>query len=136
MDALKPLSIAAAGMQAQSKRMKVIAENIANAQSTADVPGAEPYRRKVVSFANTLDREMDVHKVRVKRVTEDMSEFGKRYDPGHPAASKDGYVQLPNVNGLVEVMDLREARRSYEANLNVIEAARGMMSRTLDLLRR
>lgn len=136
MEFLKTMMVAASGMRAQSERMKVIAENIANANSTASAPGQEPYRRQVATFGNELDRELGVKLVRAGRPAADPSDFRSQYNPGHPAADAQGYVKLPNVNSLVEMMDMREAQRSYEANINVIDATRQMMARTLDLLRR
>ena len=135
MDLVKSLGVSAAGMQSQGTRLRIISENLANAQSTADTPGGEPYRRKIVSFKNELDRTTGVDKVQVDRVERDPSDFERRYDPGHPAANADGYVLLPNVKPMVEMMDMREAQRSYEANLNLITATRRMISRTLEILR-
>ncbi|SRR5690606_32084635 len=135
MDLVKALAVSAAGMQTQGTRLRVISENLANAQSTAQTPGGEPYRRKVVSFRNELDRAVGVETVQVDRVARDPSQFERRYDPGHPAADEDGYVLLPNVKPMIELMDMREAQRSYEANLNVLTAARSMLLRTIDLLR-
>ncbi len=135
MDLSKTLKISAAGMQAQSARMRTIAENLANADSVADAPGAEPYRRKVLTFKNALDRATGADLVRADRVMHDKSEFQKRFDPNHPAADAEGYVLAPNVNALIEVMDMRQAQRSYEANLNVIEVSKTMILRTIDLLR-
>jgi len=135
MDFLKTIAVAASGLKAQSGRMRVIAENIANADSTADRPGAEPYRRKVATFTRHLDRELDASVVGLGRVRPDRSAFRTRLDPGHPAANAAGEVKLPNVNSLVETMDMREAQRSYEANLNLITATRRMIARTLDILR-
>lgn len=135
MDLYKAMSVSAAGMKAQGTRLKVISENLANANTTAETPGDLPYRRKVVTFQNMLDREAGVNTVRVAKVDVDKSDFQRRYDPSHPSADKDGYVLLPNVNSLVEAMDMREAQRSYEANLSVIEASRTMLNRTIDLLR-
>ena len=134
-DLVKSIKIAAAGMQTQGMRLRVISENIANANSLAQSPGGEPYRRKVVTFKNALDRELQARTVRVDNIIQDKTEFSKKYDPTHPAADKDGYIMLPNVNGLVEMMDMREAQRSYEANLSVVEVAKGMLVRTIDLLR-
>lgn len=131
----KGLILAAAGMKAQGDRMRVIAENLANSKSASDEPGGDPYRRKIVTFKNTLDRELNVRMVEVDRVRPDQTEFPLVYDPSNPAANKDGYVKMPNVNILVELMDLREAQRSYEANLNMIEVSKTMLVRTLDLLR-
>lgn len=135
MDLMKSLQISASGMRAQGTRLRVIAENLANAQSTAQVPGGQPYQRKVVSFSNDLDRATGVQEVKADRVRLDSSEFERRYDPGHPAADADGYMLLPNVNPLVELMDMRESQRSYEANLNVLSASRSMLMRTIDMLR-
>ena len=134
-DLVKSIKIAAAGMQTQGMRLRVISENIANANSLAQSPGGEPYRRKVVTFKNALDRELQARTVRVDKIIQDKTEFSKKYDPAHPAADKDGYIMLPNVNGLVEMMDMREAQRSYEANLSVVEVSKGMLVRTIDLLR-
>ena len=131
----KSMFIAASGMRAQGTRLRVIAENIANSGSVAEQPNGDPYRRRMVLFQNILDREMDARIVKVKRVGKDMSDFKLSYDPSHPAANKDGYVKTPNVNTLVEMMDMREAQRSYEANLNMIDVTKSMLSRTLNLLR-
>jgi flagellar basal-body rod protein FlgC len=130
------LNVAASGLRAQTARMKVIAENIANANSTAPNPGADPYQRKVSVFGQVLNRENGTTEVKMTKVQNDTSEFRLRYDPTHPGANAEGYVKLPNVNTLIESLDMREAQRAYEANLNVVESARAMMSRTLDLLRR
>ena len=135
MDLIKTIRIAAAGMRAQGLRLKVIAENLANADSLATTPGADPYRRKLVTFQNVLDRKLNVNIVKVGPVQYDASEFKKRYDAGHPAADKDGYVRMPNVNALIEMMDMRQAQRSYEANLSVIDVTKRMLTRTIDLLR-
>lgn len=129
------LMISAAGMRAQGDRLRVVAENIANAQSTGETPGSEPYRRKVVLFQNALDKELGVNTVKVAKRTYDMSEFNKKYEPTHPAADEQGYVLYPNVNSIVEMMDMREARRGYEANLNVIESSKAMLIQTLNLLK-
>ena len=122
-------------MQAQNARMRTIAENLANADSLAESPGADPYRRKMLTFKNALDRATGVELVRPDKVIRDKSDFQKRYDPNHPAADADGYVQAPNVNSLIEVMDMRQAQRGYEANLSVIEVAKTMLLRTIDILR-
>jgi flagellar basal-body rod protein FlgC len=135
MDLSKTLKISAAGMQAQNARMRTIAENLANADSLAEAPGADPYRRKMLTFKNVLDRTTGVELVRPDRVIRDKSDFQKRFDPNHPAADADGYVQAPNVNSLIEVMDMRQAQRGYEANLSVIEVAKTMILRTIDILR-
>ena len=130
------LQVAAAGLRAQSARMRVIAENLANADSTAKETGQDPYRRRVPTFDSQLDRATGNTLVQMDGVRPDMSDFGVRLEPGHPAADADGYVRTPNVNSLVELMDLREAQRGFEANLNVVEASRSMLMRTIDLLRR
>jgi flagellar basal-body rod protein FlgC len=134
MDLSKILQVSAAGMRVQGERMRVIAENLANSGSTASTPGGLPYRRKVVIFRTVLDRALGLRLIRVDRVRQDMSAFGRKYDPGHPAADKAGYVQTPNVNALIEMVDMREAQRSYEANLSVITIAKDMLRRTADLL--
>lgn len=135
MDLSKAMMISAAGMKVQGTRMRVIAENLANASSVASAPGVDPYRRKMVTFINTLDSEMGITRVTVDKVTFDQSDFGLRYDPGHPGADENGYLKTPNVNGLIEAMDMKQSQRSYEANLNAIEVSKSMMMRTLDLLR-
>ncbi len=135
MELLKTIKISAAGMRAQGLRMKTIAENIANAESLSAEPGKDPYRRKIVTFRNVLDRNLGVELVTVRDIEYDRSDFKKRFDPNHPAADKAGYVKMPNVIPLVEMMDMREAQRSYRANLRIIEVAKSMLSRTIDLLR-
>jgi flagellar basal-body rod protein FlgC len=135
MDLMESLAISAAGMRVQGERLRVISENMANADSVSERPGGDPYRRKTITFQNALDREMGLSLVKVKKVGLDPSEFTRKYDPNNPAADKSGYVKLPNVNALIEMNDMREAQRSYDANLKVIEAARGMLQRTIDLLR-
>ena len=134
-DILSTMRISGAGMKVQSSRLRVISQNIANADSLPQEPGQEPYRRKTVTFGNELDRAIGLDTVRVDRIKEDRSDFGKRYDPTHPAADEQGYVQTPNVNILVETMDMREAQRSYEANLNVIKASKSMLMQTIEVLR-
>ena len=134
-DLTKSMNLSASGMRAQGQRLRVISENIANAGSTAMTPDGEPYRRKLVTFGSTLDRELGLNLVEVQKVGRDPSEFGLRYQPGHPAANPNGYVKTSNVNSLVEMTDMREAQRSYEANLKVMQAARTMLQRTIDLLR-
>lgn len=128
------MAVAASALRAQQSRMRIIAENIANAESTAPVDGADPYRRQVPVFQT---REIDgATGVELARVQRDQAAFRLDYEPGHPAADAEGYVRRPNVDTLVEAMDMREAQRAYEANLNVIETARAMEQRTLDLLKR
>jgi flagellar basal-body rod protein FlgC len=129
------LKIAAAGMHAQSARLRVTAENLANARSTGETPGDDPYRRKTISFANALDRATGAELVEVRRYGRDTAPFEQRFEPSHPAANDKGYVSYPNVNPLIELMDMREAQRSFEANLAARQQARGMLQRTLDLLR-
>jgi len=135
MDFLKSIAIAAAGMRAQAGRMRVISENIANADSTAQVPGGDPYRRRIPTFRSELDATLGVRVVAAGRVSADPSDFHSKYEPGHPAADASGMVKYPNVNGMIEMTDMREAQRSYEANINVITATRRMVQRTIDILR-
>jgi flagellar basal-body rod protein FlgC len=135
VDLVDALHVSAAGMKAQGERLKVISQNLANADSMATTPGGDPYRRKLVTFRTALDRELGIRTVAVARVIEDQSEFQKRLDPSHPAADEEGYIKLPNVNSLIELADMREAQRSYEANLKAIEASRSMLQRTVDILR-
>jgi flagellar basal-body rod protein FlgC len=135
MDLVRSISIAASGLKAQSGRMRVIAENLANADSTAPVPGGDPYRRKIPTFGSEFDQDLDARLVAHGRIERDNAPFREEYEPGNPAADARGYVKLPNVNSLVEQMDMREAQRAYEANLNVVGAARRMIARTLDILR-
>jgi flagellar basal-body rod protein FlgC len=129
------LKVAASGLSAQSTRLRVVAENMANAQSTGDSPGADPYTRKTVSFSSHLDRADGVDLVRVSDIGTDHSSYSLEYDPSHPAADKNGYVKMPNVNMLVEMADMREANRSYEADLQVVKQARQLITMTIDLLR-
>ena len=135
MDLSDSLGVSAHGMAAQGTRLRVIAENIANSSTTGSSPGADPYRRKTVTFQNTLDRVTQEPSVSVKRIGRDDSAFPRKYDPASPAADAAGYVKTPNVSSFVEIMDMKEAQRSYSANLNVMETTRGMLSRTVDLLR-
>ncbi len=130
------MKIASSGLQAQSLRIRVVAENIANAQSKSAAPGGDPYRRKTVTFESKLDRAVGAELLNVKRVGVDRSDFQLVYDPGHPGADAAGYVKAPNVNSLIEMTDMREASRSYDANLNLIEQARGLAASTLALLQR
>jgi flagellar basal-body rod protein FlgC len=135
MDLATSMMIAASGMRAQSSRMRTIAENLANANSTSHTPGGEPYRRKVATMNANFDRDLNATLVESGNPAPDMSEFRQQYDPGNPIADKQGYIKLPNVNPLVEIMDMREAQRSYEADLNVLDTTKSMLSRTVDLLR-
>lgn len=136
MDLSTAMAVAASGMRAQSSRMRTISENIANANSTAPSAGADPYRRKIATMQSEFDRTLNATMVEPGKPVEDMSDFREQYDPGNPAADKQGYVKLPNINPLVEIMDMREAQRSYEADLTVMEASKTMMARTVDLLKR
>lgn len=135
MDLDRALRISAAGMQAQSTRLRVVAENLANRDSTGQSPGADPYRRKTVTFRNRMDRELGSETVRVGRIGTAAGDFPQRYDPSHPAADARGYVRMPNVDSMMETMDMREAQRSYAANLQVLEVTRGMLTRTIEALR-
>ena len=134
--ASETLQIAAAGLRAQASRMRVIAENVANADSTARTPDGDPYRRQIPVFDAVMDRELGARVVRMDDVRRDQSAFKLVYEPGHPAADAEGYVRYPNVSSLIELMDMRDAQRSYEANLTMVENTRRMLERTLDLLRR
>jgi flagellar basal-body rod protein FlgC len=131
MDLNSPMDVAYSAMTAETARLKVIAENLANADSTAKTPGGEPYRRQLVTFADVFDKAVGAKRVKVSGVIQSNEAFGRRYEPGHPAA---GYVLTPNVNPITELLDMREAQRSYDANLNVIDAVKAMVSRTIDLL--
>ncbi len=134
-DFLSSLKIAATGLHAQSARMRVIAENLANVDSAGKTAGEDPYRRKIPTFKAVMDRELGGTTVEIGRIAYDQSDFSERYEPGHPAADASGYVKYPNVNSLIETMDMREAQRSYEANLNVVTVTRQMLGSTLDILR-
>ena len=129
------MRISGSGMRVQGQRLRVIAQNIANANSLPQEPNENPYRRKVMTFKNEFDRATGLDTVRVNRVRPDMSDFGKRYEPNHPAADADGYVLTPNVNTIIELSDMREAQRSYEANMNVIKASKAMLNSAIELLR-
>jgi len=135
MDLQKAMMASASGMRAQSVRMRVISENIANQNSVASEPGADPYRRKIVTFQTELDKAHGVELVKADGVDFDQKEFGKKYDPGNPAADASGYIKTSNVNGMIELMDMRQAQRTYQSNLNALEASRRMATMTLDLLR-
>ena len=135
MDFLKSLAIAASGLRAQAGRMRVLSENIANADSTASQPGGDPYRRRIPSFRSEMDRTLNAQVVALGRVRTDPTDFRVKYEPGHPAADANGNVKYPNINSLIEMTDLRDAQRSYEANVNVISASRRMIQRTLEILK-
>ena len=132
---ISALGVTQSGLNAQSFRMRVVAENIANADSTARTPDGLPYRRQVVTFASELDEITGADKVAINDVEYDDSAFQRKYIPGHPSADADGYVLYPNVNTMIEAMDMRAAQRSYEAGLHVVENTRMMLTRTIDLLR-
>ena len=134
MDLEKSLQISFAGMAAQGTRLRVVSENLANADSTAQTPGGEPYRRKVVTFKSVLDKNIGATSVKVDRIVAGSGEFERRYDPSHPGADAEGYVLTPNVNPLTELLDMREAQHSYQANVDAIDAAKQMISRTINLL--
>jgi flagellar basal-body rod protein FlgC len=134
MDIATSMMVAASGMRAQAARMRTIAENIANANSTATTAGGEPYRRKLATMNSHFDHELGASLVEGGTPKPDMTEFRSQYDPGNPLADKTGYVKMPNVNPLVEIMDMREAQTSYEANVNVMDASKTMYSRTINLL--
>jgi len=135
MDFTKAMAIAASGLHAQIGRMEIISENMANADSTAQTPGGDPYRRKIVTFTSELDHSLDANVVKLGHVEADSSDFQVRHEPGNPAADANGNVKYPNVNTLVELTDMRDAQRSYEANLNIITATRRMLQRTIDILK-
>ena len=134
-DFLKSLTIAASGLHAQLGRMRIITENIANADSTAQTAGGDPYRRRIVTFSSALDNALGADVVKLGPVQTDKSDFRIKHEPGNPAADANGDVKYPNVNTLVELTDLRDAQRSYESNLNVISATRRMLQRTIDILK-
>jgi len=129
------MRIATSGMKAQSLRLRVVSENVANVASTGNAPGADAYRRKTVTFGAVLDRKLGAELVGKGKIGTDQSQFRLTYDPSHPAADQRGYVKLPNVNSVIEMADMREATRGYEANVSVIEQAKSMSARTIDLLR-
>jgi flagellar basal-body rod protein FlgC len=135
MDFLKAMDIATSGLRAQAGRIRVISENLANADSVAQTAGGDPYRRKVPTFSSELDRTLDARVVSLGKVKTDQSAFRVKHEPGNPAADANGNVKYPNVNSVVEMTDMREAQRSYEANLNIITATRRMIQRTLDILK-
>ncbi|MGE0251767.1 MAG: flagellar basal body rod protein FlgC [Dongiaceae bacterium] len=135
MDLNAAMQVSGSGLKAQSQRLRIIAENLANAESLPPAPGKAPYQRKVVTFKNTLDKELGANTVKMDKTRRDTSPFQMRYEPGHPSADANGYVSLPNVNPMIEMADMREAQRSYEANLSMLESSRNMLRSTLDLLR-
>ncbi len=134
-DLFSSLKLSAAGMKAQGTRLRVISENLANADSLPTEPGKNPYRRKHITFKNVMNRDIGMPVIKVDKIQPDKGEFQRKFEPNHPAADAQGYVLAPNVNSLVEMMDMREASRSYEANLSAIRTARTMMQGTIDILR-
>jgi flagellar basal-body rod protein FlgC len=135
MDFIRSIAIAASGLRAQAGRIRVISENIANADSVAQTAGGDPYRRRVPTFTSQLDRQLDARVVALGPVRNDPSDFRVKHEPGNPAANAAGDVKYPNVNPMIEMTDMRDAQRSYEANVNVIGATRAMIQRTLDILK-
>ncbi|MAH84611.1 MAG: flagellar basal body rod protein FlgC [Rhodospirillaceae bacterium TMED8] len=135
-DIIRTMRISGSGLRVQGQRLRVIAQNIANANSLPTDPNGKPYRRKTITFRNEFNKALGLDTVKVHKVRPDMSAFGKRFDPNHPAADADGYVLTPNVNTLIEMTDMREAQRSYEANLSVIKSSKRMLNSAIDLLRR
>ena len=127
--------IAAAGLDVQSHRMRIIAENMANTQSTANTPGGDPYTRKTIVFSNDFDEALGANLVGVEQIGKDPSPYRVERNPSHPAADADGNVKYPNVNILVEMADMRESNRSYEANLQMMKQSRSMVMMTIDMLR-
>ena len=135
MDLMDSMHISASGMEAQQQRLKIVSENIANADSVGSRNGTQPYRRQTVTFKDELDRQTGATMVKVAKIDTDKSDFAQRYEPGNPMADKDGYVLYPNVNPIMEAMDMREAKRGYEANLDVIDSSKTMLTNTINLLR-
>lgn len=135
MDLTEAIAIASSGMQAQSARLTVVAQNLANQETTGATPGSDPYRRKTISFADVLDPSTGVDLVQVKQVGEDKSAFPLRYDPTNPAANAAGYVKVPNVNTFIEMTDMRDAEQSYSANLQVLSVSRSMLTRVIGMLK-
>jgi len=135
MDFSKSMAVAASGLRAQTDRMKTIAENIANANSTSPTKGGDPYRRKIATISQNFDSELEANLVNSGKPLPDKSDFKSQYDPGNPNADAQGYVKLPNVDSLVEIMDMRDAQRSYEADLTMMQTSKQMMASTVDLLK-
>ena len=135
MDLINTIHISSSGMKAQQDRLKVVSQNIANAESVGTREGQQPYRRQTITFKNALDKETGAQMVKTDKIGKDKSDFVKKYEPTHPQADAQGYVIYPNINSISEMMDMREARRSYEANLNVIESSKAMLNQTISLLR-
>src|SRR5271154_4131034 len=129
------LFISGAGMHAQSDRLRVVAENLANVDSTGSTPGASPYQRKTITFKNVLNQELGINEVATANYGKDPSPFKKKYEPGHPAADAQGYVLYPNVDSVIELVDMHEANRNFEADLDVIDVTKSMISQALGLLK-
>ncbi len=132
---LASIRVAGSGLQAQSHRVRIVSENLANHDSTGNTPGANPYTRKTIEFGATFDEELDATTVRIERIDRDRTPYPLEHDPSNPAADENGFVKRPNVNMLTEIADIREANRSYEANLQVVKQARAMIGMTIDLIR-
>lgn len=135
MDLINTIHISSSGMKVQQDRLKIVAQNIANSESVGTREGQAPYRRQTISFKNALDKETDTQMVKTNKIGKDKSDFVKKFEPQHPQADAQGYVLYPNVNSISEMMDMREARRSYEANLNMVESSKAMLSSTINILR-
>jgi len=135
VDTSNTMMISAAGLKAQSTRMRIIAENIANSSTTGTSPGADPYRRQIPVFQQVMDRHLGMKVITAEQPIPDKSDFNLKFDPSHPAANAQGYVKTSNVKPLTEALDMKEAQRSYEANLSVIDATRSIEKQTIDLLR-
>jgi len=136
MNILDAMVVSASGMKVQGERLRVVAQNLANADTAANTPNADPYRRKTILFKNELDRTSGVEIVKTAKISEDRSgEFRLKYMPDHPGADTNGYVRMPKIDPLIEMMDMREAQRSYEANLGMMQISKAMLGRTIDLLR-
>ncbi len=135
MDLIDTIHISSAGLKAQQDRLKIVSQNIANAESIGTRAGAQPYRRQTISFKNALDRESGIQTVQTNKIGTDKSDFVKKFEPSNPQADAQGYVMYPNVNPINEMMDMREARRGYEANLSVIESSKAMLGQTINIIR-
>ncbi|QHI96503.1 flagellar basal body rod protein FlgC (plasmid) [Aristophania vespae] len=135
MDFSNIIGISASGMQSQAARLRIAAENLANSDTTGSAPGADPYRRKTITFKEELDRKSGVSSVKVKEIGYDKSDFQMHYDPAHPAANAQGYVKMPNVNPMIEIMDSHDAQHAYEANLNTMQISRSMLTRAINIMK-
>ncbi|MBX9726056.1 MAG: flagellar basal body rod protein FlgC [Rickettsiales bacterium] len=135
MDLIDTIHVSSSGLKTQQDRLKIVAQNIANSESVGTRPGELPYRRKTITFKNVLDKETGVEMVKTDKISVDRSAFPRKYEPNNPLADAEGYILQPNVNSINEMIDMREARRGYEANLNVIESSKSMLTQTISLLR-